>query len=84
MNNTGKTELIKGIVAKLKTGCDETEFAAFKCPVCGKALALKVHPNRRSFYLHCPTTSVHLGIHDQCADAPVWWGKYVTGGWLDE
>ncbi len=83
MNNIDKGKNVKAIVARLKANCDEAEFELFRCPTCGKRLILTVHPNRRGFYLRCSTSSVHFGIHDEHANAPSWWEKYVRDGWLD-
>jgi hypothetical protein len=83
MNSADRHETIKQFILRLQAGCDEKEFVTFKCPVCGEAMALNMHPNRRGFFLHCRASTIHVGVTQTIENPADWWDNYISGGWLD-
>jgi DNA replicative helicase MCM subunit Mcm2 (Cdc46/Mcm family) len=75
-------EQIASIVRRVKEGCSEAEFAALRCPKCGAALALHVHPNLHTFAVFCTTSTLHMMKHESTAEAPTWWHNRITSDWL--
>jgi hypothetical protein len=72
------------IVRRLLDGCSEEDFGMLRCPQCGAALALHVHPNLHTFAVSCTVSTLHMMKHEQIAVAPAWWHHRVTSGWLDD
>ena len=72
------------IIKRLIEGCSEEEFAALRCPICGSALNLHVHPNLQTFAVSCATNTLHLFMHESILAAPAWWNGRISGGWLDD
>ena len=62
-------------------GCSEEEFLEMRCPKCGRELELNVHHERRTFFVRCKESSLHMGLHGESNDSPDWWKKYMSGGW---
>jgi hypothetical protein len=67
---------------RIAGACPEQTFFEMRCPRCAATLILRVHPNRKSFFVQCSQNATHLGIHGESANPPDWWSKHVTGGWL--
>ncbi len=72
---------IDAIIRRLKAGCSEEDFAKLRCPACGAALALHVHPNLHNFAVACTASTLHLMRHADISEAPAWWRSRITGGW---
>jgi hypothetical protein len=68
---------IRGILAR---GCTEEEFNQLRCPVCGAALSLHVHPDLTQLNAYCSSPTMHVTLQESVAPQ-TWFKKYVGGGW---
>lgn len=75
---------IDTIFLRLLGGCSEDEFMAIRCPVCGEALILRVHPSLHYFFVRCTSDSTHLGRTEEMDRPPAWWHSHVTTGWYGD
>jgi hypothetical protein len=75
---------VDAIFRHLLGGCSEREFTKLRCPVCGSALTLHVHPNLHTFAVSCTASTLHFMRHDSISEAPIWWRTRIGGGWYDD
>ena len=73
---------INDIRSRLVGGCGAEEFAAMRCPLCGRGLKLDIHSRGRTLFVRCASDSTHVAFHAATRDAPEWWAAHKSGGWL--
>ena len=78
-----KFHAIDGMLNSMLNGCSEEEFLRFRCPFCGSALKMDVHPSLHSFYISCALDSLHFLRTEEVEKAPEWWKTRTSNGWLD-
>ena len=78
-----KFQAINDMIKSLLNGCSEAEFLQFRCPFCGNALKMDVHPGLHTFYISCARDSMHFFKTQRVENPPQWWRTKTSNGWLD-